>query len=273
MPRSPQESSYLRVSYHRRASEHPEMPRLFTEGDSWFDFPKHANTIDLLEAPDDLVLLRLECSGDEIVEILSGRQKEKLRDYLEDAVRKGVGPHALLFSGGGYDIIGTSFHQLIRREPEADNAEGWMFEDRVGRKIEQIEAAFHELADLRDNHSPQTKIITHGYDYAIPSPEGARYLGHSFGPWMYPTLVDHGVPERLWQPISKRLIDLFNNMLSNIEAEVPGFVHVDARGVVGEQGWSDELNPKRQGFERVARKIRAAINHAMTDAGRQCSNT
>ena len=83
---------------------HPDWPVIISEGDSWFSFPLHANTIDHLDemANRKISLLRLESNGDELLEIFGSKQKTKLRRYLE---RYPV--EALLFSGGGNDIVGA----------------------------------------------------------------------------------------------------------------------------------------------------------------------
>jgi hypothetical protein len=85
--------------------DHPGYPVVISEGDSWFSFPVHANIIDHL---DELVgrrmsLLRLERSGDEMVAMTTDAKLSTLRGYLQR-----YKPHALLWSGGGNDIVGRS---------------------------------------------------------------------------------------------------------------------------------------------------------------------
>lgn len=267
-PKDPRESSYLRTNYYRRAFENPNIPRLFCEGDSWFSFPKHSNTIDFIEATGRFVMLRLESSGDEVLEILSGKQKEKLREYLADAVKKGIGPHAILFSGGGNDIVGANFRQFIRTvpdgsQPDTDPAATWIHQNRFRHKLVQIEMAYRELADLRDDCAPEAKILVHGYDHPIPRNKGTRYLGMQFGPWMYPTLNDFEVPTQHWSPIAARMIDRFNEMLVGLASDLEDFAYVKAIGAVGDEGWSDEIHPKYDGFKEVARRFMEALKNEL----------
>src|SRR5688500_11685314 len=83
--------------------DYPGYPVVISEGDSWFSFPVHANLIDHL---DDMVgrrmsLLRLERSGDELLSMTTDSKLATLRGYLQR-----YKPHALLFRGGGNDIVG-----------------------------------------------------------------------------------------------------------------------------------------------------------------------
>ena len=48
--------------YNRRKDA--GLPRLVSEGDSWFDYPPHANVIDYVDDTENFAVKRFESSGD-----------------------------------------------------------------------------------------------------------------------------------------------------------------------------------------------------------------
>src|SRR5205823_3573043 len=92
----------------------PDWPVIISEGDSWFSFPIHANTIDVLDekmAKRKISLLRLEKDGEKALRIVGGSQKAKLAGFL-----KRYPVNALLFSGGGNDVVGQDLLPLLNQK-------------------------------------------------------------------------------------------------------------------------------------------------------------
>jgi len=237
--------------------QHPDWPVVISEGDSWFSFPIHHNTVDFL---DDMVqhrisLLRLEKSGDELLSIFTGRQKAKLRRYL------GRYPvQALLFSGGGNDIVGADFLALLKTKTPGMTWRDCVHDDRAERKIAQLECAYRELVDIRDDNRPGCVIYVHGYDYAIPTGVGAKLWGIKVGPWMKTYLDEKNITEPADQrSVVAWLIDRFNDMLANLSLEHPNFVHVETRSTLAQNEWNDELHPTRDGFREIAALFKAQL--------------
>src|SRR5688572_10697294 len=100
----------LEQYFAQSINRNPGFPIVISEGDSWFSFPSHANTIDHLDEmlQRKLSLLRLESSGDTLQRMTSGDQRGRLRHLL--TIYK---VEVLLFSGGGNDAVGPELLDLL----------------------------------------------------------------------------------------------------------------------------------------------------------------
>lgn len=256
-----------RGDFLRARQQHPDWPSVISEGDSWFSYELRGNIIDRLDDPTDSApdnqqrwaLLRLEQSGDEIVEILSGGQRAYLREKVfgtfEDV-------DVLLFSAGGNDIIGPDILQLLSPYEDGDLAIEERFEMAVvDRRLEIIEGLFRELIGLCAATQPGLEIYTHGYDYPTNLGEPARLVKFRVaGPWILPHFETQGYdgkPE-LQREMLRYLVDRFNTMLADLDTEHTKFHHVDVRGVVGDR-WADEIHPNRTAAKRIAERFHAPL--------------
>ncbi len=228
--------------------QHPDWPVVISEGDSWFSFPAHHNVIDHLDtmAGRSISLLRLERSGDELLSILHGKQTTKLAKRLRD-----FPVQALLLSGGGNDILGAGFGELLKDVPTG-SGEQFLDKPLARCRIQQLKYAYLELARIRDRNRPGCVIYAHGYDYAIPSGKPAKMWGLKFGPWLKPHFDKHGASAEDGRLIIRWLIDEFNKMLESVADRATDFVHVDHRGTLSATDWNDEIHPKRAAFRKIA---------------------
>jgi len=105
------------------------------------------------------------------------------------------------------------------------------------------------------------RIITHGYDYAIPSSK----LGFGFlrpisnaivgnGKWLRTPLLLRGYNKREEQvSIVTGMIHHFNEMLIKVGKGYDNVYHIDSRGSVdSKKGWYNELHPKSAEFIKIA---------------------
>ena len=256
-PSHQQQRRYIKY-FAASIKKHPNWPVLISEGDSWFSFPAHRNTVTHLDemAGRKLSLLRLEGSGDELLTIMGGKQKEKLRRCLD---RYPV--QALLFSGGGNDVVGTHLLQILRRKTGGMNWEQCIRKSRATSRIAQLRGAYVDLLDLRDDVRPDCRIYVHGYDYAIPTGKKAKYLIFKAGPWLKPYLEAMAIQDPVDQRrVVRWLIDRFNEMLDDLARQRSNFVHVKTRRTLKAGEWKDELHPTTQGFKKVADKFAAKLN-------------
>jgi hypothetical protein len=139
--------------------------------------------------------------------------------------------------------------------------------------------------DGKNGKFPDIVVITQGYDYALPShslsvfrnplhwyrPFIRKFLGH--GSWLKTPLQLRGILNKKDQEdIVYAMIYLFNEMMiSNgklfcaIPNVGPKVFHIDSRGAVGEEGWTDELHPLPENFKRIGQTFIDCINGEPND--------
>jgi len=250
--------------FERSRSDHPDWPVVVSEGDSWFSY---ADVIGRLDDPGDKgnpkfqrpwCLLRLEKAGDEVMTILSGFERSKLRDYFGRWRLD-----ALLFSAGGNDIIGPDLLPLLRPYQQGMEAQDLVSFARFERRTRQIQDCYRELLDMLGDASQPAKVFVNSYDYAIPSDRPVKLAGiiKVAGPWMLPYFRQHNIPPTLRAPVIQLLIDGFCAAIDQVAAEPRGvgrLIRIETRNVVGND-FKDEIHPNRDGAIRVAKTFEAAL--------------
>ncbi|HEY2289226.1 MAG TPA: hypothetical protein VGM86_00870 [Thermoanaerobaculia bacterium] len=238
--------------------DHKNWPVIISEGDSWFSFPIHANTIDDLDemAKHKISLLRLEASGDKALRIIGGSQKAQLARFLH------LYPvQALLFSGGGNDVVGEDLLPLLNHWQEGMSWQDCFNETTTQARFDRLRSAYLDLMHLRDENRPDCKVYIHGYDWAIPSGKGAVLWGIHVGPWMKQYMVQKYITNPDDQKaIIHELLRRFNAMLDGVAAQSPNVVRVETLGTLAEDEWNDELHPSREGFQKIAEKFREKLH-------------
>lgn len=242
---------------------HPKRLVIMTEGDSWFSYPINRNIVDYLEMMSDFTILRLEHSGDEAREILKkgGEQMKRMRDYLRRY------PFALLmFSGGGNDIVDENLDTLLIDKKPGTGWQDCIDQTALNTRLDEIEAGYRRLLEMRDEVRPKCVVVAHCYDYVVPAnrPAKSAFGLATVGPWIYPRLVKKGIDPRTDGIfIVRYLIDEFHARLANMAA-TPGsrFHVVDTRRTLIPADpiqWADEMHPSGTGAELLARQWRLAL--------------
>lgn len=252
--------------FDRAVRENPDWPVAVSEGDSWFSYALQKNVIDHLDDPTDAgndkkqrawSLLRLEKSGDEVLSVMSGGSRAYLRELLD---RYAV--DALLFSAGGNDLIGADLLPVLKPFVAGAPAEACFVDQRLDRRLRQIEDSYRELLDLVKDDGADLKVYVNSYDYPVPSEKSAKLLGSKVaGPWLRPAFKERGYPANhaLERDIPHLLIDRFCALLDCVSADYPArLVRVETRGAVGKE-WSDEIHPNRKGAKAVAERFADAL--------------
>lgn len=235
--------------------------RILTEGDSWFAFPLPSRP-DILDNlittfAEKAAWLRLEGNGDEAVEILKGEQRNRLRRLLADDA---LGSEALLFSGGGNDIVGEDLLPLLKDFVPGADWRSCIDQERFLRRMDQIEAAYEELVDLRDDHRPGCVIFIHAYDLAIPTGKAIKLPGLKVGPWMQPYLSQRGiVAPAMQRQIIRSMLEQLGELMSKLEKRHHGIVHVRIQGILDDIQWGDELHPTAVGSTQLAGLFATAL--------------
>lgn len=254
------------VEFKKHIEENPGETKLLAEGDSWFAYPrrffffgKDSNIIDHLAEKPGLAILNTSRNGDEAADMMSGDQKLSLFKRL-----KHMNFDAMLFSGGGNDIVGRyDFGFLINKKEAGMDWQACINKDHLNIKIKQLELVYIEMLERIIEIKPNLKVLTHTYDLAIPSKEGFELfdifpMGKS---WMYPYLKAKGINDYAEQKkIIHSILKRFKRSLTAIGKKYQdNLVVVDTHGSVAENEWRNEIHPTPEGFGKIADKLYQAI--------------
>jgi hypothetical protein len=261
-----------RADFAHICKRHPERVGIVTEGDSWFAYPRKwiafggdSNVVHhieyLVEDTNTTNLLRLACNGDEAVNMMSGRQKEIFEKVLRTSSSH---IKLILFSGGGNDIVGKrDMLGLLNRYKLGYSPKQCINTEQLANKLRAIMLAYEQLIELRNTHAPHAKIITHSYDIAKPSEEGATFFWGLIKtkPWISPYLNERRIPEHLHQGIVEILLGTFKDQLEAL-TQMPrhkGSIHmVNTQGILRpghKDDWVNEIHPTEEGFKKITKPI------------------
>ena len=177
------------------------------QGDSWFSIgalppTKTTRILSELALLKSTVIVNCAYPGAKLRRMVDSMQSPYFRRFL--AGKLAMKWHAILFSGGGNDLIeavgappsSSPEQRLLRTAAErgagpltpADyiSVPGWAtFVDHIG-------AVFNQLIDIRDSGvNRSTPLVWHNYARVMPRPAPA---GLGFGPWLLPSLINYAVP-------------------------------------------------------------------------------
>lgn len=259
-------------------------PALLAEGDSWFSLgaiPAY-NMLDPLEFETFGAVVNLAYPGDTADDMrralpASGGRRIDLwasELALHIADRNAYAYQGILLSAGGNDLI-AAFPHLLRRGVDyasADPADpsALIDADALARFDTYLTGSLTGIVRyIREDGGPNrdAPIFTHTYDYPTPNDAPARILGVRVGTaWMYPKLVEAGVPQHLWVPVSDYLIEHMARLLRGLDlvdfhvVSTLGTIQRAALGATGSSGeWDNEIHPSRRGYAKLAAKMAAAI--------------
>ena len=249
---------------HKKKEKHKSLT-VISEGDSWFNYKISVDIIDCLRLFHGYKIKNFASPGDTLENMIYGTQTNRNFERVTSQITiilervKRERPDVFLFSGAGNDIAGEYFHTFLHH---SDACLGVL---KRGFAINTITVVFRkyyqDLIHFITNASPNTHIFTHGYGYARPTGEGVGILGVSFiGPWLLPVLGRKGInPHVEGRYAIEELIDLFNNMLQELDNEHENFHFVDLRYVIDDDDWRDELHLKSSAFRLVSDQFDLAI--------------
>lgn len=237
-------------------------------GDSWFDYPLDG------EAPgvstDVIAQLRhklawgtvirnLAHHGDATSEILGTTKRARFAGILTPAT------DAILFSGGGDDMVGDQFRFWLN---DAASGSGPVNTAAFNLILGVVTTGLRDLVALRDSVNKDIPIFLHSYDFAYPNNKDVDILDViDEGPWLYPSLHQRG-----WMPdtspasvaagyqIVKAMLSAFNDVVVNFAISTPNVIMVDTQGTLSSEAqWANELHPTPEGFSLIADKFVSAL--------------
>lgn len=237
---------------------------LLAQGDSWFDFPLPVFIgsdvlVHLRSLPNGPAILSLAHRGEAAEDLLGVHKLNRFVKALENQAQNGVFD-AILFSGGGNDLVGDQFRIWLRnaRDVQEDPDHG-LNEERVEAALQLIRAAYEDLIIARNKvaseQGTRIPIFAHSYDFAIPSNVGVCNVE----PWLWPGLNDRGWSAETGEKIVRNLLTRFSALLDIISNNDPEFIHVKTQGSLMRTDWSDELHPTPEGFAKIAVEFSRAL--------------
>ncbi len=244
--------------------QHQASIKVLAEGDSWFAYPrklflfgKNSNIVDCLGDKPDLVIYSSSENGDEAVAMMSGEQKLSLMKRIKHSSYD-----VIIFSGGGNDLVGRyDFGFFLNPKTTGNNWRTCIDDSRLNRKLSQISYSYEELIErsLEFSSEKNIKIITHTYDYAIPSKEGFELFDifPMSESWMYPYLKQLKIDDPEDQKnIVKYILTRFQETLLALQERYADTFHVvETQGTLQAHQWRNEIHPTPEGFKIISEMI------------------
>ena len=234
--------------------------QVLAEGDSWFDYPPHAfkgGLVPRLEKRLGVPILNLAKAGDEVRFMLGVKQYKLLAEHLANGCPAGGAWDALLFSGGGNDIVDEPMALWISAWNPAQPPAAHLNTARFAAALALVRAGFEELIALRNRLSADTQLVFHGYDYAIPDGRGVCF--NAMGPWLKPAFDLRGFPTRqAGAEVVKLMLSEFAKMLQQLADIHPKVRFINSQGLLPADtgAWHNELHPASKGYNLHADKFR-----------------
>jgi hypothetical protein len=247
---------------------------LLADGDSWFDYPLgsgipgvHTDVIAQLgkQLP-NVLILNLAHAGDATTTIMGVTRFRVLENLLTDPAHGGF--DAILFSGGGDDLVGDQFRFWLNDAARVGNDPAQAINTAaLNDVLGVVETAYRDLAALRNKAgNPGVPIITHAYDFANPDGRGACTLG----PWLLPSFQSRGWMRDPYNPadlpvgqqIVRKILERFDILMQTLEKDpYLNLLYVRTQGTLspGTAQWDNELHPNPNGFAAIAAKFTQAI--------------
>lgn len=241
--------------------------RILAEGDSWFEYPlpvTHGDGIIYqLQKLLGYGIANMAQHGLEVEQMMGLSLRQEIIARLSDSR---VRFDALLFSGGGNDIVGDQFCIWLKDAPPVVPPAQMLDLNAVNAALAILEAEYRELADLRDQYSSQSVIFVNAYDF--PPITGKGVCGE--GPWLKPSLdyaykhLGKAVPDPNDEfLVVKALMQMFRAMLDRVAADpnVQKFIVVPTQGTLtpDNSDWQNEIHPSSTGFAKIAQKFHASL--------------
>jgi hypothetical protein len=226
--------------------------QVFAEGDSWFDYPAllGGGIIARLQKRLGVPILNLAEPGDEVRFMLGVEQRKRLIECLTEGCPTGEPWDVMLFSGGGNDIVDNPMALWVRDWQAGVPPAGLINQPRFDTALALVRAGYEDLIALRDELSPGTQLVFHGYDFVIPDGRGICNVG----PWLSPTFELRRFPNRdaAFQ-VLKLMLQQFGAMLKTLEANAQ-VTSIATQGTLQPvpSSWHNELHPAKAGFNAFA---------------------
>jgi len=233
---------------------------LVAEGDSWFDYPPGLDILDNLKREFGYKIYKVSEAGDTIENMAFGTEirnnfSRRIPPLVEtlDAIARHR-PKVFLLSGGGNDITGLRLESFINHKDSGLPLLRQSYAEYILFTVFKI--AYEYIIEQVWQIDPSIHIITHGYGNSIPDGRATINLPFGFkfiGPWLRPALAKKNITNPLEaEGLIASLIDMFNEMLQQLDQENQRFHYIDLRGLIQREDWVNELHLYNFAYRRVA---------------------
>jgi hypothetical protein len=242
-----------------RARRIPSL-RILAEGDSWFDYPVPGGgggVITQLQEHylPDVAVANMAHAGDEVRQMLALPQRRELEKRLGEP-DPDLRFDALLFSGGGNDLVGDQFCLWLLDGQDGVPPANLIDAARLDAVFGVVKAGYLDLITTRDRLSPNTKIFFHGYDF--PKVTGKGVCG--LGPWLEPSLDYRNIDPGVQYEVVRALLERFSALLLSVADSARNVFYVPTQGTLDpDRDWANEIHPTSFGFRKIARVFRDAL--------------
>jgi hypothetical protein len=228
--------------------------QIFAEGDSWFDYPVPlfgGGIIPRLEKRVGVPILNLAKAGDEVRFMLGVTERKIIAAQFTAGCPAGGPWDAMLFSGGGNDIVDNPMALWINDFDPNRPAAAQINQARLDAALSIVRAGYEDLVSMRDALSPDTHLFVHAYDFAIPDGRGVCH----FGPWLKPTFDLRRFPDLpTAAAVVKVMLQQFAAMLESLADSRSRMTVINGQGTLEAvaKSWHNELHPAKAGFNAFA---------------------
>jgi len=264
------EERQRRINEHKRSiAARPATAtnlKILADGDSWFKYSPSMDVIDFIHQDGNPppFLLNLAVAGDPTTATLGVSKRQEIIDNLSDPENGNF--DALLFSGGGDDVVGDQFCLWVTQNVGSGNGVNMSaFSDIMG----VVETAYTDLFQVCESIQPNCKIFIHSYDFARPTGVGVCpdiiTGGYLVGPWLKPSLDYRGWTNFISASgVVATVLKQFDTLMGNLEKQYsPQVVYVRTQGTLvppnsttdTTSDWANELHPTEPGFQKIAQKF------------------
>ncbi len=215
--------------------------KIVEDGDSWHQYPLLLKDV-IDQLFDDYAIYSFSAAGDVLASMVD-------QDETFEAIKKEK-PDIFMISGGGNDLLGQGALRSYLKPYNSSLRPDEYLGSRFDTFLSVIVDLYKQIFDKCYEANRETKIICHGYDYAIPN--GGRWLGR---PMEHKDLRIND--KNLQKEILVVIIDRLNSALQQLVNSYGNVYFVDCRDAVTE--WHDELHPTNEGYKQVANRFRNLI--------------
>lgn len=262
-----------RNRFQERLSEGSDLPVIVSEGDSWFQFPFIIDdVIDHLDK--DYLVWSCGAAGD-----TADNMVFKDPEYMEALDEQADRVTAFLWSAAGNDVIGEDasgtpvLSKLLHRNTDSreGTAHDLINKAQLRRVLAGLRNAYLTVVQTirADERFSELPILIHGYDYALPYPNGTTDRRDPYwaadDEWLGGPMKEKGILDpALRRDIVEHLIQELYDMLADVAASDPHVHLVDVRGTLRKTtDWADEIHGTSDGFRRIAAKFRGVLHRVV----------